>query len=164
MLSILLFTLMIAPFTTTALSTSSRIGIIGSGASGVFTALVAAESAPPTHPPSITVFEQTKFQLSKVKISGGGRCNVLHDPSDFDVKKSYPRGFKELVSPLSTNRFSPIKMKQWWEEHGLQMHTEADGRMFPTSNKSSSVINVLLDNCKRLGVEFNLGRGVKHVR
>ena len=149
------------------LSSSSQLGprvaVIGSGASGVFTALVAAESSPNNPNFSITVYEKTRFQLSKVKISGGGRCNVLHDPDDFDIKASYPRGSKELVSPLSGKKFSPEKQKKWWEDHGLSMHVEEDGRMFPVSNKSSSVIDVLLENSRRQGVKFELKKSVETI-
>ena len=152
--------LMITRRLSTALTTTTttRIAIIGSGASGTFTALVAAENAAKANDKVIiSVYEATAFQCSKVKISGGGRCNVLHSPADFSLPLSYPRGAKELRSTFSPKqKFTPENMVEFFESRGLPLHTESDGRMFPRSNKSQSVIDLLVSNSKEAGVDFKL--------
>jgi len=146
-------------------TTTTRIAIIGSGASGTFTALVAAENAAKANDKVIiSVYEATAFQCSKVKISGGGRCNVLHSPADFSLPLSYPRGAKELRSTFSPKqKFTPENMVEFFESRGLPLHTESDGRMFPRSNKSQSVIDLLVSNSKEAGVDFKLKEAVSSV-
>ena len=159
--------LMITRRLSTALTTTTttRIAIIGSGASGTFTALVAAENAAKANDKVIiSVYEATAFQCSKVKISGGGRCNVLHSPADFSLPLSYPRGAKELRSTFSPKqKFTPENMVEFFESRGLPLHTESDGRMFPRSNKSQSVIDLLVSNSKEAGVDFKLKEAVSSV-
>jgi predicted Rossmann fold flavoprotein len=128
------------------------ITVVGGGAAGIFAALAAKKGAP--HIPVI-VLEKTAVLLSKVKISGGGRCNVTH--ACFDPKKliqNYPRGGQELLGPF--HRFQPRDTIEWFEERGVKLKTEPDGRIFPVSNSSSTIINCLLDEAKKLGVEIRL--------
>lgn len=80
--------------------------------------------------------EAGKAPLSKVLVSGGGRCNVMHNPNkDLSlIVKAYPRGQRELISPY-TKVFGPWDTLDWFENHGLELKAEQDGRMFPTSDR-----------------------------
>ena len=92
------------------------------------------------------MFEATSQLLSKVKISGGGRCNVLHDatiPTEIILQKGYPRGHKELQS-ICTQQYPITKAALWFEQHNVTLKTEADGRMFPITDSSQTVIDALL--------------------
>jgi len=124
-----------------------KILIIGGGAAGIFAAITAAEKNP-----GLQVFVAEKGQLlSKVRISGGGRCNVTH--SCFDPKvlvKNYPRGEKQLLGPFT--RFQPQDTIRWFEQRGVPLKTEEDGRMFPITDRSETIIECLLGECRRLGV------------
>ncbi len=136
-----------------------KLAIIGGGAAGVFAALVAKSLDPSLH---VTVYERTRHLLSKVKISGGGRCNVTH--SCFDPKKlvqNYPRGEKELLGPF--HKFQPTDMIQWLEERGVDLKTEEDGRMFPTTDNSQTIIDCFLNEADRLGVTFSLGKKIDSI-
>ncbi len=127
-----------------------RVIIIGGGAAGIFAAAVLGEK---TNTFEIIVLEKTRQLLSKVRISGGGRCNVTH--AQFDPKKltaNYPRGNKELLGPFHT--FQPQDTTQWFHKHGVELKTEEDGRMFPTTDHSSTIINCLLDAAKQAGVQI----------
>jgi len=122
--------------------------IIGGGAAGFFAAITAKKFYPNA---KIIILEKSKELLSKVKLSGGGRCNVTH--ACFDLKqliKNYPRGNKELLGPF--HKFQPKDMLTWLEEHNVKCQTEIDGRIFPTSNKSETIINALTQaaNCEIL--------------
>jgi predicted Rossmann fold flavoprotein len=127
-----------------------RIAVVGGGAAGFFGAIAAA-----THNPraDIVIMEATAQPLDKVLISGGGRCNVTHhcfDPAQ--LVKNYPRGFKELRGPFS--RFQPRDTVAWFESHGVPLKAEADGRMFPTTNKSKTIIDCLMHNAAEMGVKL----------
>lgn len=127
-----------------------KIIIIGGGAAGFFAALTAKQ----THPSSqVVIAEATKTLLAKVKVSGGGRCNVTH--SCFDPKQlvqNYPRGSKELLGPF--HKFQPRDTIRWFAEEGVELHTEKDGRMFPVSNSSETIIQCFLQKAKKLGVQI----------
>lgn len=127
------------------------IAVIGGGAAGVFAAIIAKE----THPHmSVALFEKSAVFLAKVKVSGGGRCNVTH--SCFDPKKlvqNYPRGAQEMLGPF--HRFQPQDTIDWFEKRGVKLKTEKDGRMFPTTNQSQTIIDALLGEAKKLGVELH---------
>lgn len=128
------------------------IAVIGGGAAGFFGAITAKKANPQTQ---VILFEKTAQLLSKVKISGGGRCNVTH--ACFDPKKlaqNYPRGNKELIGPFS--RFQPLDTIQWFESRGVQLKTEEDGRMFPVTDSSQTIIDCLLLEAQKLGVEIRL--------
>ena len=122
--------------------------IIGAGAAGFFAALAAKQTFPSAR---VALFEKTAALLSKVRVSGGGRCNVTH--ACFDPKALcafYPRGAKELLGPF--HRFGPLETIAWFAERGIQLKTEADGRMFPVTDSSQTIIDCLLGEARRLGV------------
>ncbi|MEO0898705.1 MAG: NAD(P)/FAD-dependent oxidoreductase [Bacteroidota bacterium] len=116
-----------------------NVVIIGGGAAGFFTAANLAEEAPDKQ---ILILEQSPNVLGKVKISGGGRCNVTHavfEPRE--LVKSYPRGGKALMGPFT--RFMTGDTMGWFEDRGVPLKIEGDGRVFPTSDQSQSIINCL---------------------
>lgn len=116
--------------------------IIGAGAGGFFTAVNLAKQSKDFN---ITILEKTNSILSKVKISGGGRCNLTNAISNnFDFCNNYPRGEKELISVFS--RFNNIKTMQWFEELGVKLKEEPDGRIFPKSNSSETIVQALYNN------------------
>lgn len=126
--------------------------ILGGGAAGIFAALSAKEKRPDL---SVTLLEKSAVFLSKVRISGGGRCNVTH--ACFDPQKliqNYPRGGKELLGPF--HRFGPKDTIAWFESRGVKLKTEADGRMFPITDSSQTIIDALLNEAERLGVNFQI--------
>ncbi len=135
------------------------IGVIGGGAAGFFGALAAASSNPAAR---IDILEATRHPLQKVRISGGGRCNVTHHAFDpRDLVKGYPRGAKELLGPFT--RFGPRETVEWFETHGVRLKTEDDGRMFPVTDESGTVVDCLLRAASDAGVRLRLGANVKTV-
>jgi predicted Rossmann fold flavoprotein len=130
-----------------------KIIIIGGGAAGFFAAITAAEVNPEA---DITILERGKDVLQKVKISGGGRCNVTHAcflPKE--LVKNYPRGEKALLGPFM--RFSAADTIEWFGNRGVKLKTEDDGRMFPTSNNSQTIVDCLEGEAARLGVKILRG-------
>lgn len=139
---------------------SERLGIIGAGASGVFAAICAAEASPDA---LVEILEKSSTPLQKVKVSGGGRCNVTHacfDPYEFI--DYYPRGGKELLGPF--HHFGAGDVMEWFEDRGVNLKVEDDHRVFPESNQSSTIIECLLEFAERAGVVIQLSHGVKSVR
>ncbi len=137
---------------------NKKILIIGGGAAGIFAAITAAELSPTSE---VTVIDKGPL-LTKVRISGGGRCNVTH--SCFDPKalvKNYPRGEKELLGPFS--RFQPKDTIEWFKQRGVALKVEDDGRMFPTTDSSETIINCLLNECKRLNIQLHTQKKITHV-
>tara|TARA_R100000027_G_scaffold63666_1_gene56527 strand:- start:274 stop:1509 length:1236 start_codon:yes stop_codon:yes gene_type:complete len=135
---------------------SPTIAIIGGGAAGFFTAVTAAESNPLA---KIHLFEKGRRFLTKVKVSGGGRCNVTHacfDPADFS--KRYPRGSRELKAAF--HRWQARDTVQWFESRGMKMKAEDDGRMFPITDSSQTVIDTLTDAAKLSGVSLHPNTGI----
>ncbi|MBN8825118.1 MULTISPECIES: NAD(P)/FAD-dependent oxidoreductase [unclassified Spirosoma] len=135
---------------------SLRIVVIGGGAAGFFGAITAAETFPDA---TITVLEKSRTVLNKVRISGGGRCNVTH--ACFDNKKLvkyYPRGEKPLRNLL--NQFDATTTVRWFEAHGVALKTEADGRMFPSTNTSETIVTCLMGTARRLGIQVRTSCGV----
>lgn len=125
-----------------------KVIIIGGGASGFFTA-----ANIDTKLYDITILEQNSDVLQKVKISGGGRCNVSHayfDPRE--LVQFYPRGNKELLSVFT--KFQPGDTMNWYEEHGVALKIEDDNRIFPESNSSQSIIDCLVNECKKKNVKI----------
>ena len=105
--------------------------IIGAGACGLFTAINIAEKCPNRR---ILILEKGKEALSKVRISGGGRCNLTNGETDIrEFVKNYPRGSRELLGAFS--RFSAQDTIKWFTSHGVALKKEADGRVFPLSNR-----------------------------
>lgn len=133
--------------------------VIGGGASGFFTAINLAEQNPSL---KIMILEKSKEVLSKVKISGGGRCNVTHAcfvPSV--LVKYYPRGERELRGPFHT--FATGDMMEWLENRGVALKIEDDGRVFPTSDNSQTIIDCFLHEAHQLGVTIKTACGVKSI-
>ena len=135
---------------------SKRIVIIGGGAAGFFSAITCAEAHPDY---DVIILERSPNLLSKVKISGGGRCNVTHacfEPRQ--LVKFYPRGEKQLLGPFT--RFNPTHTINWFRNRGVDLKTEQDGRMFPVTDNSQTIINCFLNEAKRLGVKVQTQLGV----
>ena len=125
-----------------------KVIIIGGGASGFFTA-----ANIDTKLYDVTILEQNSDVLQKVKISGGGRCNVSHacfDPRE--LVQFYPRGNKELLSVFT--KFQPGDTMNWYEEHGVALKIEDDNRIFPESNSSQSIIDCLVYECRKKNVNI----------
>lgn len=131
--------------------------IAGGGAAGFFTAINIAEKKPGL---KIAILERGKEVLSKVRVSGGGRCNVTHAcfvPSD--LVKFYPRGEKELRGPF--NRFCSGDTIEWFERHGVQLKTEDDGRMFPATDSSQTIIDCFLEAARRCRIDILPGQSIQ---
>jgi predicted Rossmann fold flavoprotein len=128
--------------------------IIGGGAAGFFAAINTAILADQLKIPiNIKIFESSNQYLKKVRISGGGRCNVTHNC--FDVRlfcQNYPRGSKELLSPMQ--RFQAQDTIEWFKKEDIEIVAEEDGRMFPVSNSSETIINCFLDLVKKYNIEL----------
>ena len=126
-------------------SIPSKIAIIGGGAAGFFCAINAAKLAVDLGlPVEVVILEASNSYLKKVRISGGGRCNVTHNC--FDVQtfcRNYPRGTRELISPMQ--KFQAKDTVEWFRNAGVNLVAEADGRMFPDTNSSETIINCYLE-------------------
>ncbi|SKB46310.1 hypothetical protein SAMN05660776_1172 [Salegentibacter holothuriorum] len=132
--------------------------IIGGGAAGFFAAINAAEFNPNL---KIAIFERGKEVLTKVKISGGGRCNVTH--AEFIPKElslNYPRGEKELLGPF--HGFMTGDTMEWFEKRGIELKIEDDGRVFPVSDDSQSIINCFLQETERLKIQVFKSHAVQN--
>ena len=135
---------------------SKKIAVIGGGAAGFFAALSVKEHHP-NH--EVVLFEKTSKVLSKVKVSGGGRCNLTHDCSDIAILcEAYPRGGKKLKSLFY--QFNTTDTIAWFESRGVAIKTEKDGRMFPVSDQSQSIIDCLVTEMTRLKVALQLGHSI----
>ncbi len=133
--------------------------IIGGGAAGFFTAINAAELAPNA---KILILERGKEVLTKVRISGGGRCNVTHaEFTPSELIKKYPRGEKELRGPFHS--FMTGDTIAWFEERGIELKIEEDGRMFPVSDSSETIIDCFLSETQRLGVKILKNHSVQNI-
>ena len=134
--------------------------IVGGGAAGFFAAINIAEQNSNL---KVAILERGKDGLQKVKISGGGRCNVTHAefiPSE--LVKNYPRGEKELLGPF--HQFMTGDTIEWFEQRGVALKIEEDGRMFPVSNSSQTIIDCFLNEAQNNGVEVLYNHSVKHVK
>lgn len=131
--------------------------IVGGGAAGFFAAVTLAEKNPEL---TIAILERGKDVLTKVSVSGGGRCNVTHAvfvPND--LVKFYPRGEKELRSPF--HQFCTGDTIEWFENHGVELKIEDDGRMFPVTDSSQTIIDCFLTIAKKFKVEVLIGHSVQ---
>ena len=138
---------------------SCSIGIIGGGAAGFFSAVTAKQLLPDAR---VIIFEKTKKPLTKVEISGGGRCNVTHHL--FDPKKLisfYPRGSRELLGAF--HKFQPKDMWNWLNERGVSLKIEDDGRIFPTTDSSKTIIDCFLKEVAHLNIELKLQERVERM-
>ena len=134
-----------------------RVIVIGGGAAGFFAAITCARVAPEKE---VILLEAGKQPLGKVRISGGGRCNVTHHCFDPRLLvHAYPRGGKALRGAFT--RFQPQDTVAWFESRGVRLKTEADGRMFPVTDNSETIIDCLMKEAKAAGVEVKTGVKVK---
>jgi len=135
------------------------IVIAGGGAAGFFAAIRAAECAPDAR---ICILERGKDVLNKVKISGGGRCNVTHACwTPRELSKHYPRGERELLGPF--NRFASGDTVAWFDERGVPTKIEDDGRMFPTTDNSQTIINCLVGQARQRGIDILTSERLQHI-
>ncbi len=137
--------------------TTKHIAIIGGGAGGFFAAITAAEADPSA---TVTLYERSQHTLSKVKISGGGRCNVTHhcfDPAK--LATHYPRGARELRGAF--HRWQPQDTIHWFAERGVTLKAESDGRMFPDTDDSQTIIDCFHQAAHKAGVQVRKGVGLK---
>ncbi|PWH83508.1 aminoacetone oxidase family FAD-binding enzyme [Algibacter marinivivus] len=133
--------------------------IIGGGAAGFFAAINIAEQNPDL---KVAILERGKEGLGKVKVSGGGRCNVTH--AEFipqELILNYPRGEKELLGPF--HQFMTGDTIEWFEKRGVELKVEEDGRMFPVSNSSQTIIDCFLNEAKKHQVEVFYNHSVKSI-
>lgn len=134
--------------------------IVGGGAAGFFTAINLVENNPVL---KVIILERSSEVLTKVRISGGGRCNVTHAQfSPQDLSQNYPRGEKELLGPFHT--FMTGDTIEWFEKKGVPLKIEEDGRMFPESNTSKTIIDCFLDEAERLHIEVLKQHPVKSIQ
>ena len=139
--------------------TEKQIIIIGGGAAGFFGAISAAENNPDA---KVILLEKNRTVLNKVRISGGGRCNVTHACSDNkQLAKFYPRG-GTFLRPLF-NQFNVQNTVQWFENQGVELKTESDGRMFPITDNSETIAQCLEQKAKKLGVTVMTSFGVSKI-
>lgn len=132
------------------------VAIIGGGAAGFFSAITCKQHQPNNR---VIIFEKAAKVLQKVRISGGGRCNVTH--ACFDPKllvKNYPRGEKQLLGPF--NKFNPTDTVEWFANRGVKLKAESDGRMFPVTDSSQTIIDCFTHEAEQSGVELRLQCGV----
>ena len=133
--------------------------IVGGGAAGFFTAINCVEKNPNL---KVAILERGAEVLNKVRISGGGRCNVTHacfEPNE--LVKFYPRGEKELRGPF--HQFCSGDTVEWLEKHGVELKIEADGRMFPVSNSSQTIIDCFLEATKKLKIDILTNQSVQSI-
>ena len=136
-----------------------KVAIIGAGAAGYFAAINVAEADPTAQ---VDLYEASRRTLTKVSISGGGRCNVTHhcfDPRE--LANSYPRGGKELRGAF--HQWQPQDTIDWFQSRGIELKTEADGRMFPTTDDSQTIIDCLTTAAQDAGVKLHLRTSVSKI-
>ena len=141
------------------LNTKYDIIVVGGGAAGFFTAINIVEKRPNL---KVAILERGKSVLEKVRISGGGRCNVTHAcfvPND--LVKFYPRGERELKGPF--NQFCSGDTIEWFEKHGVELKIEDDGRMFPVSNSSQTIIDCFQEAVKKLKIDVLTNHSVQEL-
>ncbi len=134
--------------------------VVGGGAAGYFAAISCAEKLGARG--TVTLYEATAHPLAKVRISGGGRCNTTHacfDPRE--LVKRYPRGGRELLGAF--HRFQPRDTIAWFEARGVALKTEEDGRMFPVTDDSATIIDCLQRAAEQAGVKIVTSLGVRTV-
>ena len=133
-----------------------QIAIIGGGAAGFFAAIAAKENHPKA---KVTIFEKSKKILSKVKISGGGRCNVTNACAEVrELIKAYPRGGKKLKKAFHT--FNTTDTQDWFESRNVPLVTQEDNCIFPVSQDSQSIIDCFLQEAKRGRIQIQIGQGI----
>ncbi|KAA5547979.1 BaiN/RdsA family NAD(P)/FAD-dependent oxidoreductase [Adhaeribacter rhizoryzae] len=137
----------------------TKVAIIGGGAAGFFAAITCAQQNLNL---TVYLFEKTSKLLSKVKISGGGRCNVTHHCfNPHQLTQYYPRGGKFLKTGFRI--FGAEDTVNWFQQRGAQLKTEADGRMFPVTDDSATIVNCLLNQAQKVGVKINISTAVQAI-
>lgn len=137
-----------------------RVAIIGGGAAGFFSAIHVKENYPNAE---VIIFEKSKKVLSKVKISGGGRCNVTNGCTDInELSKAYPRGSKQLRKAFGT--FNTQHTMEWFETRNVPLVIQEDNCVFPVSQDSQSIIDCFLTEAQRLSIAIRLSAGVKSIQ
>lgn len=137
-----------------------QVIVVGGGAAGFFAAIACAEAHPSTR---VVILERTSQVLGKVKISGGGRCNVTHacyEPPR--LVTYYPRGSTALRGPFT--KFQPQDTVRWFEDRGVALKTEKDGRIFPTSDSSQTIIDCFLSSAHKAGIEIKQQTLIRNLR
>jgi predicted Rossmann fold flavoprotein len=137
-----------------------KIAIIGGGAAGFFSAITAKEFHPDAQ---VVIFEKSQKLLAKVLMSGGGRCNVTNACETVEeLCKAYPRGGRSLKKAFYI--FSNKHTIEWFESRGVPLVIQGDGRVFPASQSSQTIIDCFLRETKRLGIEIKTGEGIKAIK
>jgi predicted Rossmann fold flavoprotein len=136
-----------------------KVAVIGGGAAGFFAAIHAKENHPNA---TVSIYEKSQKVLAKVKVSGGGRCNVTNGTDSItELTKGYPRGEKQLKRAFSI--FNNHDTQGWFEKRGVNLYTQPDNRVFPCSNDSQAIIDCLINETKRLGIQIRTGVGVSRI-
>ncbi|MFA6960529.1 MAG: NAD(P)/FAD-dependent oxidoreductase [Opitutaceae bacterium] len=139
--------------------TSTRVIVVGGGAAGFFAAIACAEANPAAR---VVLYEATAHPLAKVRVSGGGRCNVTHAcPEPRELVKRYPRGGRELLGAF--HRFGPRDTIAWFAARGVELKTESDGRMFPITDDSGTIVDCLRRTADQAGVKVFTTMGVRRI-
>ena len=137
-----------------------KTAIIGGGAAGFFAAINTKENFPNSE---VSIFEKSNKLLSKVLVSGGGRCNVTNSENSIShFSKSYPRGDKQLKKLFNT--FNNQNAIEWFKNKGVELVSEEDGRMFPKSNTSQTIYDLFLSQSEKLGIKINLKSAVNSIK
>lgn len=140
--------------------TNYNVIIIGGGAAGFFAAINIAEQNPKL---KVAILERGKQGLQKVRVSGGGRCNVTHaEFTPSELVQNYPRGDKELLGPF--HQFMTGDTIEWFEKRGVELKIEKDGRMFPITDSSQTIIDCFLNEVKKHHVEILYNHSVKSIK
>ena len=136
-----------------------KVLVAGGGAAGFMAAIECALADPRAE---VSIHEATAHPLAKVRVSGGGRCNVTHACFDArELAKGFPRGSRELIGPFS--RFGPADTVSWYRERGVELKTEKDGRMFPVTDDSATIVECLMGAARKAEVALLTGSGVRAV-
>ena len=138
---------------------TADVAVLGGGAAGFFGAIACAEANPAL---TIVLLEKTPKLLSKVRVSGGGRCNVTHHCYEpVELARHYPRGGKQLQQPF--RQFGAQDTVRWFEARGVKLKTEPDGRMFPVTDSSETIAQALEDAARRAGIRVLTGVAAEHI-
>ena len=133
-----------------------KVAVVGGGAAGFFLSICLKERLPEAE---VTIFERSQKVLAKVAVSGGGRCNCTNSFDDVrDLSQVYPRGHRLLKRLFNIFDFNDAYA--WFERHGVELTTQADGCVFPASQNSQTIIDCFLRECRRLGVVVRTGIGI----
>ena len=139
------------------LTDMTKAAVIGGGAAGFFAALSIRQHHPQAE---VELFEKSNKVLAKVKVSGGGRCNVTNATfSASGLSKFYPRGGKSLKKAF--DQFQTEDTVKWFEARGVRLHSESDGRMFPTTNNSQTIVDCLTQAAADAGITVRMQTPVK---